>query len=447
MFGPFRVEKHCNHSTLMSPKNEILNRIIDFYLDSPDFNGIRANLVIGESDLGALETIKEFVGLGLVEVYSSVYDNPHIKRLPALSLPQQLGFLDAANSEEHVCLFPSVKTMRRRLASNTYRTKPFSRFLALGHPQLEPVFFQLGVLERYQSDPRYIFRFDGLDGHISVKETSYRGREMAEADKVSLQTFGLGTSAKGHRVIVTFPRYLSSMSSRHQQHWDSFKVRGKSKMERNYALRGIHGSWTEGVSVYDALLEEMFHINEMCVLVGLPKLFRRDYSAETRGSEEASPLDEPKGFGLLMVPTKKHFLEFAQTLDKIVSENLDTNFFARQGIDLEERTIRKSGEVVVTQKGTLRLLEAWLAKCIRIESENGPAIVIAPLKEVRKLRQSPAHRFVDDEFSILYQHKKESLIAEVYRSISNIRMFFQTHPKARSYEFPDHLKPENLVIF
>jgi len=26
-------------------------------------------------------------------------------------------------------------------------------------------------------------------------------------------------------------------------------------------------------------------------------------------------------------------------------------------------------------------------------------------------------------------------------------MFFQTHPKARSYEFPDHLKPENLVIF
>ena len=50
--------------------------------------------------------------------------------------------------------------------SSKYRTKPFSRFLALGHPQLETVFFQMGVLGRYQSDPRYIFRFDGLDGHI-----------------------------------------------------------------------------------------------------------------------------------------------------------------------------------------------------------------------------------------------------------------------------------------
>jgi hypothetical protein len=60
---------------------------------------------------------------------------------------------------------------------------------------------------------------------------------------------------------------------------------------------------------------------------------------------------------------------------------------------------------------------------------------------------SSAHKFIDDEFSIKYQDKKQELITEVYRSVSNIRMFFQTHPKALSYEFPDHLKPEHLVIF
>jgi len=92
------------------------------------------------------------------------------------------------------------------------------------------------------------------------------------------------------------------------------------------------------------------------------------------------------------------------------------------------------------QKGTLRLLEEWLTKYINIKRENGPAVVIASLKEVRKLRQSSAHKFV-------YQHKKQELIAEVYRSISNIRMFFQTHPKAQGYEFPDHLKLEHLVAF
>jgi hypothetical protein len=383
---------------------------------------------------------------GLVEVYSSAYDNPYIKQLPALSILQQLGFLGEADGEEHVCLFPSVRTMRRRLPSNKYRTKPFSRFLALGHPQLEPVFFQLAVLGRYQADPRYIFRFNGLDGHISVRTADYKGREMAEADKVGVETFGLGTSAKGHRVIATFPRYLAPMSSRHQQHWDSYRVRGKSKMERNYGLRAIWGQWTDGVSVYDALLAEIFHINKMSEIIGLPRLFRRDYSRETRG-DEGAPLDEPKGFGLLMVPTKKHFLEFAQTLDKIISENLNTAFFAAQHLELEEKTTKENGEVLVTQKGTLRLLEDWLTKYIRIEGENGPSIVIAPLKEVRRLRQSPAHKFFDDEFSIKYQDKKQALIAEVYRSVSNIRRFFQTHPKTQGYEFPDHLKPEHLVVF
>jgi hypothetical protein len=370
----------------------LLNRIIGFYLNSSDFNGIRANVILGDSGRDALETLKKLVGRGLLEVYSSEYDNPHIKRLPALSIPKQLEFLDAANGEEHVCLFPSVKTMRRRLPGNKYRTKPFSRFLALGHPQLEPVFFQLGVLGRYQSDPRYIFRFDGLDGHISVKTADYKGREMAEADRVGLETFGLGTSPKGHRVIVTFPRYLASMSSRHQQHWDTYRVHGKSKMEKNYALRCIWGQWTDGMSVYDALLAEIFHINQMCKLIGLPSLFRRDYSRETRGDENDSPLDEPKGFGLLMVPTKKHFLEFAQILDKIISENLNTSFFAAQRLELEEKTTKQNGEMRVAQKGTLRLLEEWLTKYIRIKGESGPAIVIAPLKEVRKLRQSPQIR-------------------------------------------------------
>jgi hypothetical protein len=430
----------------ISPATTLLNRIIDFYLNSSDFNGIRANVVLGDLGPDTLGMLKKLVARGLVEVYSSRYDNPYIKRLPALTIAQQLGFLDAAN-KEIVCLFPSVKTMRRRLPSNKYRTKPFSRFLALGHAQLDPVFFQLGVLGRYQSDPRYIFRFDGLDGYISVRDEDYKGRAMPEADKVSLKTFGLGTSPKGHRVIVTFARYLSSMSSRHQQHWDSYRVRGKSKMEMNYGLRGVWGEWTNGVSVYDALLAEVFQINKMCQLIGVPNLFRRDYSRETRSDEGDTPLDEPKGFGLLMVPTKKHFLEFAQVLDKIITENLNPDFFGAQHLELEEKITRKNGDVLATKKGTLRLLEEWLTKYIRIEGENGPAKVVAPLKGVRKLRQSPAHEFVDDEFSIKYQDKKEELIAEVYRSVSNIRRFFQTHPKARNHKFPDHLKPEHLVIF
>jgi len=38
---------------------------------------------------------------------------------------------------------------------------------------------------------------------------------------------------------------------------------------------------------------------------------------------------------------------------------------------------------------SLRLLEEWLTKRIRIHTKNGPAVIVAPLKEVRNLRHRP----------------------------------------------------------
>lgn len=423
--------------------SELLARIVSFYLGSDDFNGISLQALVKDGNAQTLAALKALVARGDVEALSEEAVNPHIKRLPAPPIPKQLSYF--AN-DVMVCFYPSIKYMVKVLPGNLYRQRPFTRLLALGHPQLEPIFFQLGVLERYQSDPRYVFRFDGLDGHISVKEKPYRSRDMGDADKVMLETFGLGTSSKGQRVITSYPRYLSALSPRHQQHWQSHRAYGQHKMEANYARRGLFGEWTKGVSIYDALLQELLHINKLCNLIGLPALFRNDFSTELVKAERNVALDEPKGFGLLMKPTKKAFLDFAHVLDKVVSENINREFFAAQGIELEERQT-SDGHISVTNKGTLRLLEEWLAKRIRIHSKNGPAVIVAPLKEVRNLRQAPAHKFIDDEFSIQYQSKKEKLILDVYISISNIRMFFQTHPRARNYEFPEHLKPENIVVF
>ncbi len=423
--------------------SELLTRIVSFYLKSGDFNGISLQALLKDGNAETLPTLEALVARGDVEALSEESVNPHIKRLPTPPIPKQLSYFA---TDGIVCLYPSTKQMLRVLPGNVYRHRPFTRLLALGHPQLEPIFFHLNVLERYQSDPRYIFRFDGLDGHISVKEKAYRSKEMGRADKVMLETFGLGTSSKGHRVITSYLRYLSALSPRHQQHWQSHRAYGKHKMEANYARRGLFGEWTKGVSIYEALLAELLHINKMFKVIRLPPLFRNDFSSELAKAERNAALDEPKGFGLLMKPTKKAFLDFAHVLDKVVSENINREFFAAQGIALEERQIN-NGHISMTAQGTLWLLEEWLTKRIRIHVENGPATIVAPLKEIRKLRQAPAHKFIDDEFSIEYQSKKEKLILDVYISISNIRMFFQTHPDARNYEFPEYLKPENIVVF
>lgn len=423
--------------------SELLARIVSSYLESGDFNGISLYALLKDGNAATLGTLKSLISRGDVEALSEDSVNPHIKRMPAPPISRQLSYLANGGT---VCLYPSIKHMVRALPGRLYRHRPFTRLLALGHPQLEPIFFHLNVLERYQSDPRYVFRFDGLDGHISVKERAYRSKEMSGADKVMLETFGLGTSSKGHRVITSYLRYLSALSPRHQQHWQSYRAYGKHKMEANYARRGLFGEWTKGVSIYEALLAELLHINKMCQLIGLPLLFKNDFSGELAKAERNAALDEPKGFGLLMKPTKKAFLDFAHVLDKVVSENINRDFFAAQGIELDEHQT-KGGHTIVTAKGTLRLLEEWLTKYIRIQPQNGPATIVASLKEVRNLRQGPAHKFIGDEFSIEYQTKKEKLILAVYISISNIRMFFQTHPRARNYEFPDYIKPENIVVF
>jgi hypothetical protein len=298
------------------------------------------------------------------------------------------------------------------------------------------MFFELGVLERYQSDPRYLFQFDGLAGSISVSDEHYRSRSMTASDKIYLQSFGLGFDDHRRRIAVAFLRYLSNLTPRHQQHWQSHRLTGKCKVESNYFRRSVFGEWTKGVSVYQAVLEEICQINKLCELIRVPHLFKEDFAHE-----------KPKGFGLLVKLTYDSYLEIAHTLDKIVSENLNSDFFRSQGLSMNHEQSIGHGRIQTASKRTIRLLEEWLALRIRFEAVGAEKQIVAPFKAVNKLRQPRAHTIVKDEYSADYQHKTEALVSEVYTSHSNIRMLFQTHPNAKSYEFPERLNPKNVLAY
>jgi len=413
----------------------LLEQIVSYYLKSRDFNGIPVDLLLKKQDHEGIDGLKRLVRNGLVEVISDAWDNPCIKRLPARETAKQIEVLEIKPAER-AFLYPTQKHMRTVIHPRLYQNRPFTRLIALAHPQIEPLFFNLSVLERYQSDPRYIFQFDGLDGRVSITERHYRSRSMGSSDKVILKSFGLGADAKGQRVAVVFLRYLSALTPRHQQYWRSHQIGRKCRVESNYLRRSLFGEWTNGISVYEAFRSELFHINKMCGLIGLPTLFRKDFSDEP-----------PKGFGLLIRPTQLGYFEFAHTLDKLLSENLNPQFFEAEGLSLEDRKSREDGTVEVVRKGTLRLLEEWLTKRIKFEVQGGPPKILSSIRLVRKIRQNPAHNVLDDEFSISYQRKKERLIRGVYFSISSIRIIFQSHPCTRNYRFPEHLKLENLVLY
>ncbi|MGA2985879.1 MAG: hypothetical protein ABSG32_18890 [Terriglobia bacterium] len=416
-------------------ESKLLDEIVNYYLKSADFNGIPLHLLLKNQEPESIDALKRLVRNGLVEVISDAWDNPCIKRLRGREITKQIEVLEIQPAAR-AFLYPTKKHMKTVIHPRLYQDRPFTRLLALANPQIEPMFFDLSVLDRYQSDPRYIFQFDGLDGRVSITDRHYQSRSMGSSDKVILKSFGLGADAKGQRVAVVFLRYLSGLTPRHQQYWRSHQIGRKCRVESNYLRRSLFGKWTDGISVYEAFRAELFHINKMCGLIGLPMLFRKDFSDEP-----------PKGFGLLIRPTQQGYFEFAHTLDKLISENLNLRFFEAEGLSLEEQKAREDGTVEVIRKGTLRLLEEWLTRRIRFEVQGGPSKILSPLRLVRRLRQEPAHEVLADEFSTNYQRKKEKLIHDVYFSISNIRIIFQTHPLTGNYRFPERLKLENLVLY
>ena len=180
---------------------------------------------------------------------------------------------------------------------------------------------------------------------------------------------------------------------------------------------------------FDALMEEQFHINAMCERIGFPPLFRKTFEAE-----------RPRALGVLLRPTRRSYDEFVHVLDKLLSENLNRDFFASQGMVLEDEIPRDDGRIEVRPKGTLRLLEEWLRRSVvRLEDPCVLDEIIEPLQDVRRLRQPPAHAIREDEFDPTYHQKQDELIERVYTAVRSFRLVLTLHPATRDYEVPSLL--------
>lgn len=409
--------------------------VADFYVSSHDFNGMSVQRILELEGPTAVDSIRALVKNGVLEVVSSEWEeNPHIKRFPSQPISRQLRSL-AAPDKHLICVYPSPGCLKENIDTSTETDRPFTFRLRLGEPQLQPVFFDLAVLERYHNDPRYVFDWSSVGGHITIASEHYESEQMHERDKVLLQSFGLGRTARDERVVVVFLRYLSNLSPEHQKHWKGHDVQGKCKIQRDYLRSSLFGQWPEGVSIYEALLEELFHINKMCGLMGLPPLFRENF----RGSR-------PRGFNVILRPTLRNFSEFVALLDKMMSENLNRDFFKSSGMQLDEEIVLGNAKIEVRPKGTLRLLDQWLRNRIRAKD---PAVfdeIVGSLQEVRRLRQKPAHAIQEDAFDPQYHQLQEDLIVQLYRSVCGIRLLFSKHPATKNYEIPDWLSPDKISI-
>lgn len=401
---------------------------------SGSFSGIRALDALVASKASG-DTLATLVSDGRIDcVFSRNDPNPHIKRMPELDRATQLEWL-ASEPLESFCLYPSRNSLAGTIG-NMYRDMPFSRALALGAAQLEFTAFDLSVLGRYRSDPRYAVTFHDYVGHMSVSNDAYEDVAFPDRDKISVQSFGLGFDEAAMPHVIVFNRYLADLTAEHQQYWNSFKVEHPVAMSSPYYRSAIVGDWWENRSVRHAIGEEMRLINERAVAISGTPLFRRLLTD-----------DLPFDLSAFLVPSTDNYAHFMLSWDKLLSDNIDKAFFAGT-IDPVVEHERKDGRVSVTDKGSLTQLREWLER--KMTGTDAPGMIdhiLGPLQTIRRERQAPAHRFQTNQFSKEFHLKRRDALWSIFQALTVLREVMSRFPATRGMPAPDWLRDEGIDVF
>ncbi len=411
-------------------KEQLLAKITTQYLESRDFNGLPLSSYKSEK-----ENIITLVREGKVEInFGDKHPNPHIKAFELDDEDSQIPKIESMGFE-YACAYPTKKHLNTVVNVDEFRDRPFTLKMASGEPQLNYAVFDLSVLESYRNDPRYTYSIDDIQGYISVSDEYYQSSQMKSSDKIVLQSFGFcHEKATMNRAVAVFYRYLADLTPEHQQIWNSKILTGEYFLHPDYA-RSSGGNFYEKESIFVAFIEELNTINEFSKLMGRPILFHESYRE-----------NRPREFGFLIRPTLKEFNSFVHLLDKMISENINKDFF-RHDIPYETETRRGDGKIIVQEKRTLALLREWLIRKIFLPDPKPAEKMIQTFLKIRIMRMKPAHKVDEDKFEQEYSKKQRELMIEAYSAIRTLRLIFANHPKTKSYKVPEWLFKGEIWTF
>ena len=418
----------------MNTTEYLKQQAVDRYLQSGDFNGLSVRL----SELQEIVAIDELKGLirdGLVDInFGDGHPNPHIKATELDPPDIQIDKIDSGQFDR-VCIYPTQKTLADILDADQFSDRPFTRRLALGEPQLKFYAFDLATLEFYRNDPRYHYRCDDLHGQISVSDEYFGSTDMAKKDQVLIQTFGFCFDQELNRYLAVYLWYLRGLNPEHQKVWDARRIDGEFTLHPDYWM-STRGEWPKGVSVFSAFISEQVAVNGLAKRMGKPNLFHKTYLDNER----------PKNFAFLIRPTAREFNDFIMTLDHMMSDNINKQFF-KGDIPLERDIEREDGKIVVEEIGTIPLLDKWLSQHFKTEDQDIINSAIQAFREVRKLRQRPAHSVTPDEFDQKFVKDQRLIIGEAYHAMSALRQVFAYHPANADYEVDGWLETAKIRNF
>lgn len=141
----------------------------------------------------------------------------------------------------------------------------------------------------------------------------------------------------------------------------------------------------------------------------------------------------------MLRPTTGAWNEFILLTDKLLSDNL-----LRKGLDAAGAP--KTDEAG-NRLGSMSRLQELLVRVSSTTTVDSVRFVLQPLREVRKERQSPAHRIEDTTSDAGIVNRQRDRLRDIADSLHGIRVFVQTHPKVRAagWEPPDFIDNWRLL--
>jgi len=403
-------------------KEDLLQKIVEYYLKSTEYNGFPVNAM--PSDLE--DILCQLVDEDKVEILSSNdVINPHIKAFVVTT--------DKGTQKENIRnkAILSVAYPSKSVLSNIDidLTMPYSSMLRRGVEQLEILYFDIEILERYVNNPKFFIVDNGYRGSIYPKDEYLEDEEI---DNEYVKNYGMAyiDGPTFERAVGVFVYDLSKLTAQKQQLWRAFELKFQDRCHIHYGFvkNLILSAWVTDMWVFHAIIDEMKTINAMCIAMNIPPLYNHTYG--THFSEM------PEGYRNILLPTKKNYYDFVLVIEKMFVHNISFKTFVVNGINV--RGINRQDDNG-NNKGSIQMLDEWLCANTTAKAEDIQRVIISPLKRIRKIRQLPAHELASNEYDKKYYTDQFNLVDDVYGSLASIRNLLHSNPAARYVKIPDYL--------
>ena len=279
--------------------------------------------------------------------------------------------------------------------------------------------FRLDILDLFESDPRYRFRTHDFGGNIGITDESYS--QTDEEDRLELR-FGVGYDDLDNRVVAVYLYQLARLSGKQQRIWKEYLVNRDCRMSEEFFVASILGKFPSSISVYEAIIAEQVEINRLFKNMKRQPLFRETYQD-----------NRPRKFSFFMKPTQANYDDFVHLLDKMLSENIDLAAFGAD-VAREERVEISENSFQVRYRASLAMLEEWVANQYPALPDDELSSIMDPLREVRRLRQRPAHVIVEDKYDNHFYVLQDELVWKVFRALEELRVLLAKHPSISNYQ-------------